>query len=111
MSGKTMEKRPVQFAHNLTPFCPVCGSGEYMENPDGNKNDFCGQCGTALDWDNAENIDTEEIVKIDRYKHCETCHHFNQTTKGSHGGSYGTCALRSCRNLRSARNRACKRYV
>lgn len=30
--------------------CPSCGSGEYLENEDGNRNDFCGQCGQAIDW-------------------------------------------------------------
>lgn len=54
-----MDKLPVKFAENIMPFCPVCGSSEYMNNEDGNKNDYCGQCGTALDWENMENIDTE----------------------------------------------------
>lgn len=57
--SKNMDKLPVKFAENIIPFCHVCGSGEYMNNEDGNKNDYCGQCGTALDWENMENIDTE----------------------------------------------------
>lgn len=52
---------PVKYAHNIAPHCPNCGSGEYMTNEDGNQNQYCGQCGTHLDWDNKFNIDNEEI--------------------------------------------------
>ena len=30
--------------------CPNCGSGEYLHNPDENRNMFCGQCGQKIDW-------------------------------------------------------------
>lgn len=30
--------------------CWRCGSGEYLHNEDGNRNDFCGQCGQRIDW-------------------------------------------------------------
>jgi ribosomal protein S27AE len=30
--------------------CPMCGSGEYLTNKDGNRNHFCGQCGQAIEW-------------------------------------------------------------
>ena len=30
--------------------CPICGSGEYLHNEDGNRNGYCGQCGQAIDW-------------------------------------------------------------
>lgn len=30
--------------------CPRCGSGEWLHNPDENRNKFCGQCGQAIDW-------------------------------------------------------------
>lgn len=30
--------------------CWCCGSGEYLYNEDGNRNDFCGQCGQRIDW-------------------------------------------------------------
>lgn len=26
------------------------GSGEYLTNWDGNRNDYCGQCGQKIDW-------------------------------------------------------------
>lgn len=35
-----MEKAPVKFGNNIAPHCPVCGSGEYMTNEDGNRNDY-----------------------------------------------------------------------
>ena len=30
--------------------CPSCGSGEYLHNEDGNEQNFCGQCGQAIEW-------------------------------------------------------------
>ena len=30
--------------------CPRCGSGEYLYNEDGNEQNYCGQCGQAIDW-------------------------------------------------------------
>lgn len=53
-------KRGVMYSETSAPFCPVCKSGEYMYNEDGNENDYCGQCGTKLDWDNMINEDEEE---------------------------------------------------
>ena len=31
--------------------CPYCGSGEYLANEDGARNEYCGQCGKALMFD------------------------------------------------------------
>lgn len=31
-------------------YCQKCGSGEYLENEDGNRNEYCGQCGQRIDW-------------------------------------------------------------
>ena len=50
----------VMYSSTVAPFCPVCGSGEWMYNEDGNENDYCGQCGTRLDWDNMINEDYED---------------------------------------------------
>ncbi len=36
-------------------FCQRCGSGEYLHNEDGNRNEYCGQCGQRVDW-----VDSEE---------------------------------------------------
>lgn len=30
--------------------CPYCGSGEYLTNEDGNRNNYCGQCGKKILW-------------------------------------------------------------
>lgn len=30
--------------------CQNCGSGEYLYNEDGNRNNYCGQCGSKIDW-------------------------------------------------------------
>lgn len=31
-------------------YCQKCGSREYLENEDGNRNEYCGQCGQRIDW-------------------------------------------------------------
>ena len=31
-------------------YCQRCRSGEYLHNEDGARNNFCGQCGQAIDW-------------------------------------------------------------
>lgn len=41
---------PVEEHYSVAPHCPICGSGEYMTNEDGNVNDYCGQCGCKLEW-------------------------------------------------------------
>lgn len=47
----------VREGQSVAPYCPRCGSGEWMTNEDGSHNAFCGQCGQALNW--------EEIVSED----------------------------------------------
>jgi hypothetical protein len=56
-----MEKQPVLYSLTLAPHCPVCESGEYMYNEDGNENNFCGQCGCPLDW---ENMIDEDVLNV-----------------------------------------------
>lgn len=34
--------------------CPVCKSGEFLENEDGTENRYCGQCGQRLIWNGEE---------------------------------------------------------
>ena len=80
----------------VTPYCSNCGSGEYLHNPDINRNKYCGQCGTKLDWsdieDNYDSINygfvpkvkiTEEDKKIGNVTfkkgvHIYFCGHCNQ---------------------------------
>lgn len=106
-----MEKKPVKFAEILAPFCPVCGSGEYMNNEDGNRNDFCGQCGTALDWNNMENVETDEIVKMDKYAYCRYCKYYTALPKGIRGGEKGNCTVHTYSNPHYGSARACKKFV
>lgn len=54
-----MNKLPVCYGEGIAPYCPRCGSGEYLHNEDGNENNFCGQCGCPLDWSEMYNEDTE----------------------------------------------------
>ncbi len=56
-----MDKLPVCYGQGTAPYCPRCGSGEYLHNEDGNRNDYCGQCGCALDWERRYNEDTGKI--------------------------------------------------
>lgn len=48
------------FAEDGVIACQYCGSGEYLYNEDGNHNNFCGQCGTRIEWpeDNDEESNT-----------------------------------------------------
>lgn len=46
-----MKESPYPDGDNSVLACPNCGSGEYLHNEDGNINNFCGQCGKALKWD------------------------------------------------------------
>ena len=55
-----MDKLPVCYGQGIAPYCPRCGSGEYLHNEDGNENNFCGQCGCPLDWTQMHNEDTEQ---------------------------------------------------
>ena len=56
-----MDKLPVCYGHGIAPYCPRCKSAEYLHNEDGNRNDYCGQCGCAIDWDRTYNEDAGEI--------------------------------------------------
>lgn len=56
-----MDKLPVCYGQGIAPYCPRCGSGEYLNNEDGNENNFCGQCGCPLDWSQMHNEDTEQV--------------------------------------------------
>lgn len=38
----------------IAPYCPYCNGGEYLHNEDGNENNYCGHCGTKLDWSDIE---------------------------------------------------------
>lgn len=46
----TIPKSPHPDGDESICACPSCGSGEYLYNEDGNHNNFCGQCGQAIDW-------------------------------------------------------------
>lgn len=35
---------------DFTAYCPDCKSPHFMFSPDGEPNDFCGNCGQALFW-------------------------------------------------------------
>lgn len=52
----------------VAPFCPCCGSGEYLHNEDENRNEYCGQCGIKLDWsdieDNYDSINYGFVPKV-----------------------------------------------
>ena len=38
------------FAEEGIVECQWCHSGEWLENKDGDRNNFCGQCGNKIDW-------------------------------------------------------------
>ena len=51
---KQVEKRPYPDDDDSILACPYCRSGEYLHNPDGNENQYCGQCGQKIDWEVTE---------------------------------------------------------
>ena len=78
-----MENQAVCYGEGIAPYCPRCGSGEYLHNEDGNENNFCGQCGCALDWSQMYNEDTEQIEEKLKCGECvEYCHSANKETEG-----------------------------
>lgn len=78
-----MDKLPVCCGQGIVPYCPACGSGEYLYNEDGNKNNYCGQCGCALDWAQMYNEDTEQIEEKFKCGDCEEyCRSANKETHG-----------------------------
>lgn len=48
--GQDNQSTLVVVEDGIAPYCPNCGSGEYMTNADEKQNEYCGQCGTKLDW-------------------------------------------------------------
>ena len=78
-----MKKLPVCLGHGIAPYCPMCGSGEYLHNEDGNENNFCGQCGAPLDWSQMHNEDTGRIEEKLKCGDCaEYCCSANKETEG-----------------------------
>lgn len=51
--------------------CQYCGSGEYLYNEDGNKSNFCGQCGYKIDWPEIK-LDDWNVSTINLPKPCST---------------------------------------
>ena len=43
------------FAEDGVIECQWCHSGEWLENEDGARNNFCGQCGHKIDWPEDDN--------------------------------------------------------
>lgn len=68
-----MDKLPVCYGQGIAPYCPRCGSGEYLNNEDGNENNFCGQCGCPLDWSQMHNEDTEQVEEKHKCGDCKWC--------------------------------------
>ena len=65
-----MDKLPVCYGDGVSPYCPHCGSGEYLHNEDGNENEFCGQCGCPLDWSQMYNEDADRIEEKHKCGDC-----------------------------------------
>ena len=62
LDGKKSKLKMINnpFAEDGIVACQNCGSGEYLYNEDGNRNNYCVQCGTRIDWpeDNDEESNT-----------------------------------------------------
>lgn len=78
----------------IAPYCPNCGSGEYLHNEDGNRNDYCGQCGVELDWSGVkDNYDLEKYGFVPKVKITEEDKKIGNVTfkKGVHIYFCGHC--------------------
>ena len=78
----------------VAPFCPCCGSGEYLYNEDENRNEYCGQCGIKLDWSDIEdNYDSINYGFVPKVKITEEDRNFGNVTfkKGVHIYFCGHC--------------------
>ena len=70
-----MEKQAVCYGEGIAPYCPRCGSGEYLHNEDGNENNFCGQCGCTVEveeWKGVEDTKENAIKAWNRRADNET---------------------------------------
>lgn len=59
------------FADDGIIACQCCGSGEYLYNEDGNRNSYCGQCGTRIDWPKTK-LDDWNVPTINLPNPCST---------------------------------------
>lgn len=108
-----MDKIPVKFSGTIAPYCPQCGSGEYLTNEDGNQNEYCGQCGIHLDWEHAENEDTEQTENIkqsqNKYK-CKNCKYYTTRAVGKRA-EIGDCKKKPEKNPIYANKQICAKFA
>ena len=97
-----MDKLPVCYGQGIAPYCPACGSGEYLHNEDGNENDFCGQCGCPLDWTQEYNEDTDQVRE--KLK-CGDCRYYGRSVESENAG---VCKAKGISVRRS--KPACKKH-
>lgn len=55
MEWKEIPRSPYPDGDEHILSCWNCGRGEYLYNEDGNRNDYCGQCGQKIDWGEEKN--------------------------------------------------------
>lgn len=56
---KAKKQYKVEEEETVASYCTNCRSGEYLYNEDGNRNNYCGQCGVGLDWSETESKEEE----------------------------------------------------
>lgn len=57
MEWKEIPRSPYPDGDEHILSCWNCGSGEYLYNEDGNRNDYCGQCGQKIDWGEEDEVE------------------------------------------------------
>ena len=50
---KQIPKKPIE-EQGIAPRCPYCENANYLTNEDEEVNNYCGNCGQAIDWRNEE---------------------------------------------------------
>lgn len=76
-----LKKIAVRYGKDKYPFCPCCNSEEYMYSDGENENNFCGNCGTPLDWNIMFNINKQKYIDMRTGKIVE---HYEDENKKEH---------------------------
>lgn len=85
----------------IAQYCPACRSSKYLHNEDGNKNNYCGQCGYPLDGDRMYNKDTRHMEE--KFK-CGDCVEYHS----KENEAIGKCKVKDVFVSRS--KSACKKH-
>lgn len=65
MSGNTIVTRPL-VSQAFAPMCDICESSRGLWDSDGNRLNYCGECGARIDWGFVVDADADNEVRAPR---------------------------------------------